>query len=165
MRWKVGGHGVGRPLKGLAGASNDTAEALAQIDEVVRRLKIDRRSVGCVEEIAVQDFVRAADFRTPTFEHVLLSSVVLGVGIEVEVAPDRWAQVLLIEAPELIDQSRVRRQCLEVIALRGGKAHDRAQDQFQVFPIQILGLFDILSAQQQGCHPLSQNPLRRWGNL
>jgi hypothetical protein len=90
---------------------------------------------------------------------------VLGVRIEVEVALRRLAQVLLIETPELIDQSRVPSQRLELIALRGGKAHDLAQDQFQVFPIQMLGLFDVLSAQQQGRHPLSQNPLRRWGNL
>jgi hypothetical protein len=73
-------------LERLAGSSNDTAEALTHIDEVVRRLKIDGRSVGRVEEVAVQDFVRAADFGTPTFEHVLLPSVVLGVGIEAEVA-------------------------------------------------------------------------------
>jgi len=116
-----GGHGFGGPLERLAGASNDPTEALAQIGEVVRGLKINGRSLGRVDEIAVQDFGRAADFRTPPFEHVLLPSVVLGVGIEVEVAPHRFAQVLLIEAPERLEQSPVRRQRLELIALGVGK--------------------------------------------
>jgi hypothetical protein len=52
----------------------------------------------------------------------------VGVRIEVEVAPHLRAQVGLIEAPEIIKQSRVRRQRLELIALRSGKAHDPTQD-------------------------------------
>ena len=39
-----------------------------------------------MNEVAVHDFVDASDAGAPAFEDVLLSGVVLGVGIEVEVA-------------------------------------------------------------------------------
>jgi hypothetical protein len=91
---------------------DEAAEALAQIGEVVCRLKMDRSPFTGVEEIAVQDFVRAADLGTPSFEHVLLPGVVLGVGIQIQVASHLRAQVGLVEAPECVEQARVFGQSL-----------------------------------------------------
>src|SRR6266542_564595 len=106
------------PLESLARALDDPAETLAQIGEVVRRLKIDRCSLDGMDEIAVHDFIGKSDFGTPAFEHVLRSGVVLGMGIEVEVGAYSLAQVLLIESPEAVQHRAVSGQPFELLALR-----------------------------------------------
>ena len=43
-------------------------------------------ALDAVDEIAVHDFVNAADAGAPAFEDVLLAGVVFGVWVEIEVA-------------------------------------------------------------------------------
>ena len=83
----------------------------------------------------------------------------LDVGIEVEVRAHGVAQQLLIEAKERLDQLGIGGQRLELFPLLGRIAYARAEDQFQILPMEELGLFDIGCSQPECRQPLGEDVL------
>ena len=99
----AGQHRLGGQPQILAQPRQQRGEALTHVLVVVRTLQIHRIPGGGVKEIRVQNLVRPTDIGAPALEHVLHSRVMLGVGIEIEVAGLGRAHQLPIKAQELWD--------------------------------------------------------------
>lgn len=149
---------LGRPLERRASSGNDVKETLAHILKAVGRFEVERSSARGVDEITLEDFVGPTNLGAPAFEHVLLAGVVLGVRIEIKIGAHARFEDLGIQSPQPV-QRRLGAQGFELSALDQGKADHLAQDQLQILPVEKLGLFDVVGAQEQTAQPLSQGRL------
>ena len=100
-----------------------------------------------------------ANGASPALQQIQLAGVVLHVGIEVKVRDDGVAQPLLIETKKRLDQLGISGQRPELFPWVGRIPHVRAEDQFQILPMEKLGFFKMGRSKPECRQPLGQDVL------
>ena len=153
-------------MEALSQAGDEGEEADAEVVVAVGALKVDGVTGGGVDVVAVDEFIRPADVRTPAFEHGLHAGVVSGVGIEIEIdgaigairAEGARGKLGKVPAQDGIDGVRGG-ETPEAFALGGGEAHSGAEQKAQIGPVEVLGLLNVGGSQEDAGEPLGEEGL------
>jgi hypothetical protein len=163
------GEGLARaPLEGGVEPLDQGDEAAAQVFVVVTTFEVDGLAGGGVEVVAVDEFVGPADGGAPAFEDGLVASVVLRVGVEVEVGAARLGRGglgLLVVPKEEAGLVASSGQGFEAGPLEGEGSGGGADELAEVFPVQKLGLLDVEGSEKEAGEPLLEEGFRRSDRL
>ncbi len=115
-----------RPLHGGATSPGHIEETLAQILEIIGSFKVKRLSRSTVNEITMHGLVGPTDRTDPSFQDVMFTGVMFGMGIKEKITLFIGSNPLSIEPGQGI-QMNLGGNPLQFLTLRVGKTDHTAQ--------------------------------------